>query len=99
MLRTPRNIIRLTTIARTLARHNAVEALEALGLPKFLVWVLRQIEPSVPNGALGTRLATAAVALGPSFIKLGQALSTRSDLLGAEMAADLGQLRDRLPPF
>lgn len=99
MLRTPRNIIRLTIIARTLARHSAVEALEALGLPKFLVWVLRHMEPSVPNGPLGTRLATAAVALGPSFIKLGQALSTRSDLLGAEMAADLGQLRDRLPPF
>mgnify|MGYP001480687603 FL=1 len=37
--------------------------------------------------------------LGPSFIKFGQALSTRSDLLGPEIAADLGRLRDRLPPF
>lgn len=37
--------------------------------------------------------------LGPSFIKLGQALSTRSDLVGEEMAEALGRLRDRLPPF
>ncbi|MDP7345382.1 MAG: AarF/UbiB family protein, partial [Alphaproteobacteria bacterium] len=35
----------------------------------------------------------------PSFIKLGQALSTRSDLLGEEVAADLSELQDNLPPF
>jgi len=99
MTRTFRNVIRLITIAQTLARHNAIEALEAAGLPRPLVWALRHLEPRAPNTPLGTRLAAAAVALGPTFIKFGQALSTRSDLLGAEMAADLGQLRDRLPPF
>ena len=99
MTRTFRNVIRLVTIARTLARHNAIEALEAVGLPRLLVGALRRIEPPAPSTPLGARLAAAAVALGPSFIKFGQALSTRSDLLGAEMAADLGQLRDRLPPF
>ncbi|PPR18474.1 MAG: putative protein kinase UbiB [Alphaproteobacteria bacterium MarineAlpha9_Bin7] len=99
MIRSFRNFIRLLKIARTLARHNAIEALEPLCLPKFLVWALRQIEPAVPDGTLGTRLANAAVELGPSFIKFGQALSTRSDLLGPEIAADLGRLRDRLPPF
>ena len=36
---------------------------------------------------------------GPSFIKLGQSLATRSDLLGQELAADLSQLQDDLPPF
>ena len=39
------------------------------------------------------------MALGPGFIKLGQALSTRADLIGAEVAEDLAMLRDRLPPF
>ena len=37
--------------------------------------------------------------MGPSFIKLGQALATRADLIGEEMAADLAELQDRLPPF
>ena len=37
--------------------------------------------------------------LGPSFIKLGQLLSTRADLFGEEITADLAQLQDRLPPF
>ena len=37
--------------------------------------------------------------LGPSFIKLGQSLATRADLLGQELAADLSQLQDDLPPF
>ncbi|MDE3015321.1 MAG: 2-polyprenylphenol 6-hydroxylase [Pseudomonadota bacterium] len=47
----------------------------------------------------GERLARALERLGPAFIKLGQALSTRSDLVGEQMAEDLGGLRDRLPPF
>ena len=45
------------------------------------------------------RLAAALQELGPSFIKLGQALSTRSDFLGDEVAADLSELQDHLPPF
>jgi ubiquinone biosynthesis protein len=47
----------------------------------------------------GQRLAAAFSELGPSFIKLGQLLSTRADLLGEEIAVDLASLQDRLPPF
>ena len=47
----------------------------------------------------GQKLASALEKLGPAFIKLGQALSTRSDIIGEEMAEDLGGLRDKLPPF
>jgi ubiquinone biosynthesis protein len=47
----------------------------------------------------GQRLARALTELGPAFIKLGQALSTRADLLGDRVAADLSELQDRLPPF
>lgn len=47
----------------------------------------------------GARVAAALQALGPSFIKLGQSLSTRADLVGPEIAADLAQLRDNLAPF
>src|SRR6185369_2374308 len=44
-------------------------------------------------------LAAAFEELGPSFVKLGQLLSTRADLLGEELAIDLASLQDRLPPF
>ena len=53
---------------------------------------------SVP-GRPGERLAAALQELGPSFIKIGQALSVRSDLVGEEIADDLSGLQDRLPPF
>ncbi|MCT8972105.1 2-polyprenylphenol 6-hydroxylase [Microbaculum marinisediminis] len=45
------------------------------------------------------RLAAAFSRLGPSWIKLGQFLATRRDLVGDAIASDLSQLQDRLPPF
>jgi ubiquinone biosynthesis protein len=50
-------------------------------------------------GRPGQRLAHALERLGPVAIKLGQLLSTRADLFGAEFAEDLSRLKDRLPPF
>ncbi|HAM46325.1 MAG TPA: 2-polyprenylphenol 6-hydroxylase [Alphaproteobacteria bacterium] len=47
----------------------------------------------------GQRLAAALQSLGPSYIKLGQMLATRPDIVSEEMARDLMQLQDRLPPF
>src|SRR5262249_17286511 len=47
----------------------------------------------------GERLAAALQEMGPSFIKLGQALSTRADLLSEEVTADLVSLQDHLTPF
>ena len=47
----------------------------------------------------GGALAHALVRLGPGFIKFGQALSTRADLIGPDMSQSLAQLQDRLPPF
>src|SRR5262249_50657288 len=47
----------------------------------------------------GERLAAALQEMGPSFIKLGQALSTRADLLSESVAVDLARLQDHLPPF
>jgi ubiquinone biosynthesis protein len=45
------------------------------------------------------RLSTALTSLGPSYIKLGQFLATRDDIIGRELAAELSTLQDRLPPF
>ncbi len=45
------------------------------------------------------RISSAIAALGPSYIKLGQFLATRADVIGPELAKDLSHLQDRLPPF
>jgi ubiquinone biosynthesis protein len=47
----------------------------------------------------GSRLSRALQKLGPAWIKLGQMLATRPDIVGAEMATALEHLQDRLPPF
>jgi ubiquinone biosynthesis protein len=47
----------------------------------------------------GTRLSRALEKLGPAYIKLGQMLATRPDIVGVEMARALEHLQDRLPPF
>jgi ubiquinone biosynthesis protein len=47
----------------------------------------------------GERLALAFEGMSPPYVKLGQMLATRPDIIGFEMAADLGRLQDRMPPF
>ncbi|SVB93454.1 uncharacterized protein METZ01_LOCUS246308, partial [marine metagenome] len=51
------------------------------------------------NSSDGTRIAKALDELGPSFIKLGQLISTRPDIIGNKIAEDMSLLRDNLPPF
>ena len=99
MLRPLRTLYRLLVIARTLARHDALEALEVLQVAPGLVWLARLVSRRRVAGRPGQKLARALTELGPSFIKLGQFLSIRADLLGEQLAADLSELQDRLPPF
>ena len=100
MFAAARDLRRLATVARTLARHDALAALEGIGAAPWLVRPMRLLaRRGAPEKRLGEALADAAVTLGPGFIKLGQALSTRADLIGDRTAADLARLRDRLPPF
>lgn len=98
MLRTPVMIWRLMGILWTLARHDALAAVERTGLAPGVTRPLRRLLPNRP-GRPGEKLARGFVELGPSFIKLGQFLATRADLVGEEMAADLSELQDRLKPF
>ena len=99
MLRSARHLWRLAGIARTLARHDAFAAVEGLDVAPLLVGIGRVFARRAAGGRPGQRLVAALQELGPSFIKFGQALSTRADLVGTDMATDLGELRDRLPPF
>ncbi|SEH52787.1 2-polyprenylphenol 6-hydroxylase [Magnetospirillum fulvum] len=108
MIRAGRNLHRLVSIARVLARHDALFLIEeAFPLARLLSWPLkvrliprsRRRRKAEAGLRPGQRLTAALTELGPSFIKLGQALSTRADLLGEQMAADLSGLQDQLPPF
>jgi ubiquinone biosynthesis protein len=54
---------------------------------------------SRPSPSRGARLRGALEALGPIFVKFGQVLSTRRDLLPADIADELARLQDRVPPF
>ena len=100
-LRSVRHLVRLVAIALILARHDALFPVVALG-ERFAA--LRLLRLARRRGAAagarpGERLAAALGEMGPSFIKLGQILATRADLLGDEIAEDLALLQDRLPPF
>ena len=95
MLSSIRSIRRLILIAITFARHGALapfeHAMVGAGLAPVVLFVIqllfgRQVGDKRP----GERLALALSELGPAFIKLGQVLSTRSDLLGEQVAGDRG---------
>ena len=89
---------RLLKWGRTLARHGALRGIEEDPLTPPPVKRLARIArfgariPPVPE------YAAALVAIGPAAIKLGQALSTRPDLVGERAAENLSKLQDDLPP-
>ncbi len=99
MIRGIRNFWRVFGVFRTLARHDTFFILENIPALMPLVRPLRRWLSRHQHGRPGERLARALSEMGPSFIKLGQTLATRADLLGAEIAEDLSTLQDRLPPF
>lgn len=99
MFKLVRNLRRLLVIGRTLGRHGALFPDWVRDTAPLLAGVMSLFNNNRAEGRPGQRLAAALQDLGPSFIKLGQALSTRSDLVGDAVAEDLAFLRDRLPPF
>ena len=98
-LQTARNLGRLFVIARTLARHDALFPLELAGVAPPLVWAAKLVSAHNATGRPGERLARALQELGPSFVKVGQLLSVRPDVVGEEIAEDLANLQDQLLPF
>jgi len=99
VLRPLRNLRRLARIAMTLARHGALDGIERVGVPPLVLDVANLFRRRDLPPRPGQRLALALTTLGPSFIKLGQALSTRADVVGEAVAADLSGLQDKLAPF
>ncbi len=99
------NIWRLIRTGATLERTGAMNfVLDAFEAPKAVRVVAKALAiPFKPLGYKGDpnlQPATRALtALGPAYIKFGQILSTRPDVVGDEMALQLRVLQDQLPPF
>ncbi len=93
---------RLWHAARVLARNDALFPAEYEALLPAQARIARRLLGSrhPKDGATpGVRLARALETLGPAYIKLGQVLATRPDIVGADVASALESLQDRLPPF
>jgi len=97
------NMARLTRAGVVIAWSGARVMPEQANLPAPLALFSRVTAPLRKNGAgeapNETRLSEALTSLGPSYIKLGQFLATRDDIIGCELARDLSTLQDRLAPF
>ncbi len=95
-----KTLLRLITIQRVLVKYGLDELVDTarfLRPLKFLFYLLpRAKQVSAP---LGVRIRLALIELGPIFVKFGQAISTRRDLLPPDIADELAQLQDRVPPF
>lgn len=101
-----KNLFHLLRITRVLVKHNLEEFIHALHLFRGYAFVLRMLPrfglyifSQKRNKPRGQRLREALEELGPVFVKFGQVLSTRPDLLPADIATELVRLQDQVPPF
>jgi len=96
----PAHLVRLARAGFVFAREGVFGAIDPAMVPvpaRPLVRLARLIER--PSGTAETRLSTALTRLGPSYVKLGQFLATRPDVVGSALAHDLERLQDHMPPF
>lgn len=96
---------RLLGAARILAKHDVLLPAElksqAPWPARFGAGLLRLTARRVRADDIGAgqRFASALAELGPSYVKLGQFLATRPDVVGRDLARDLARLQDRMPAF
>jgi ubiquinone biosynthesis protein len=98
----PRQALRLFRINWVLLRHGLDEVILATHLFRPLRWIMYLLpwhwfERDLP--AYPVRIRLVLEDLGPIFVKFGQILSTRRDLLPDDLAVELAKLQDRVPPF
>jgi len=106
MSTTPGNLLRLARAGLVFSRYGVrlvpkgMKVPLALRLAEIATWPISAITAPFRAGQKpDTRISSAFAALGPSYIKLGQFLATRADVIGPEVAADLSRLQDKMPPF
>ena len=95
-----RTIFRMLAIQRVLVKYGLDDVIKETHLfrpLRFLYYLApRRRDSSAP---LGERIRLALEELGPIFVKFGQAISTRRDLLPPDIADELAKLQDAVPPF
>ena len=95
-----RTIFRMLAIQRVLVKYGLDDVIKETHLfrpLRFLFYLApRRRDSSAP---LGERIRLALEELGPIFVKFGQAISTRRDLLPPDIADELAKLQDAVPPF
>jgi ubiquinone biosynthesis protein len=95
------HLLRLSHAGFVCAREGVFALVDTRPLPlpaKTAIALARLIErPTAKDGS--SRLAAALTRLGPTYVKLGQFLATRPDVVGTAIALDLESLQDKLPPF
>ena len=100
---TPAAYFRLARVGWVLVREGVVSALPSEGLPPLAALGQSAAGLFARKRAAtedrSDRLARAVERLGPSYVKMGQFLATRPDVVGAEFAADLARLQDRMDFF
>ncbi len=104
-MRGPHNIWRLIRTGATFERTGAMKVvLEMLDLPpsvritaRILGWPFKWL--GLKGDVTQPPMLRAITALGPAYIKFGQLMSTRPDVVGTEMAMELKVLQDSLPAF
>ena len=101
MIAAPAHLARLARAGLVFAREGVLGLIDPVLLPlpaRFALACARLIER--PSSALASnRLAAALTRLGPTYVKLGQFLATRPDVVGVALARDLESLQDKMAPF
>lgn len=99
------NAVRLAEVLQVFIRHGFADVLNRVGfydgIPARVLRGVRLMEPtpSGPPATIGQRLAAAFTELGPTFVKFGQILSTRPDVMGPTLAHELSSLQDQVSPL
>jgi ubiquinone biosynthesis protein len=99
LLSAPVHLVRLARVGFVLAREGALGLVDAAMIPPPVLPFLRLGRLIERRNVTGSRIAAAFTRLGPSYIKFGQFLATRPDIVGIAVARELETLQDRLPPF
>jgi ubiquinone biosynthesis protein len=98
LARPQRNLVRLAEIIKILARYGLADWLRKVQWEEVRRFFTSPEGPAIADLPMPVRLRLALTELGTTFIKLGQVLSTRPDLVGPEIAAELRQLQTDTPP-
>lgn len=91
---------RIAKIAKVVGKYRLDLLLDKEKLPySFRIFLAPAVLFGQPSGSRGERLRKSLEELGPIFVKFGQLLSTRPDLVPEDISAELAVLQDNVPPF